>query len=175
LRPHAQSRMLDVRNIALPNGSALLMDAVALSRSSKADAVAANLARLPANAPSIFDAKRYGGRDNVDALTLVVAGHANAVLDARSRYDQTYVGDAKNPNLQQYMVNGAELGALLRTTLFNRDSTYRDTLESSLTGYAGQLERAVNQSGPNRDAARRLSMLSAALTDAVRQTNIALA
>jgi len=175
LRPHAQSRMLDVRNIALPNGSALLMDVVAMSHSSKADAVAANLARLPANAPAIFDAKRYGGRDNVDALTLVVAGHPNAVLDARSRYDETYIGDAKNPNLQQYMVNGAELGALFRTTLFNPDSTHRNMLQDSLTKYAVQLERAVNQSGPNRDAAGRLSMLSAALTDAVRQSNIELA
>jgi len=175
LRPYAQSRMLDARNIALPSGSALLMDAVALSRSSKADAVAANLARLPANAPSIFDAKRYGGRDNVDALTLAVNDHANAVLDARSRYDETYIGDAKNPNLQQYMMNGAELGALFRTTLFNPDSTYRDMLQSSLTNYTVQLERAVNQAGPNRDAAGRLSMVSAALTDGVRQSNIDLA
>jgi hypothetical protein len=174
LRPYAHGNV-DPRGSSLPNGSALLMHAVALSRSAKADAVAASLAKLPANAPSIFDKRHHGGKDNVDALTLVVANHANAVLDSRTRYDQTYIGDADNPNLQQYMVNGAELGALFSTTLFNPDSTYRDTLQDAVTQYAGELERTVNQPGPNRDAAGRLAMLSAALTDAVRQDNMELA
>jgi hypothetical protein len=175
IRPYAQSRNIDARDSSLPNGSALLMDAVALSRSAKSGTVAANLARLPANAPSIFDKRHLGGKDNVDALTLAVANHAKAVLDSRTGYDDAYIGDADNPNLQQYMVNGAELGALFSKTLFNPDSTYRDTLQDAVTRYAGELARAVNQPGPNRDAAGRLAMLSAALTDAVRQDNMGLA
>ncbi|HJT98338.1 MAG TPA: hypothetical protein VJ696_08485 [Rhodanobacteraceae bacterium] len=160
---------LDARDIAVPNGAALIMDSVGISTSADADKVATELARLPANAPSIFDSKNIEGKTNTDALTLTVTNHANAVFDSLAKYDDTYIGDKDNANLQQYMKNGSELGSLFRTTLFNPDSSYRNLLQDKVTQYAGALKNEVNQPGPNQDAAGHLAMLSASLTDGVRQ------
>jgi hypothetical protein len=160
---------LDARNISVPNGAALVMDSIGLATSPDADKVATELARLPANAPSIFDAHNIEGKNNTDALTLAVTSHSKAVFDSLAKYDDTYIGDKSNPNLQQYMQNGSELGTLFKTTLFNPDSAYRGLLQDKVTQYAGELKSEVNQAGPNQDAAGHLAMLSASLTDGVRQ------
>ena len=159
----------NARDISVPNGAALIMDSVGLSTSANADKVATEIARLPANASSIFDSKSIGGKDNTDALTLMVTNHSKPVFDTLAKYDDTYIGDKDNPNLQQYMKNGSELGTLFKTTLFNPDSTYRGLLQDKVTQYAGELKNEVNQPGPNQDAAGHLAMLSASLTDGVRQ------
>jgi len=62
-----------------------------------------------------------------------------------------------------------ELGTLFKTTLFNPDSSYRSLLQGKVVQYAGDLKNEVNQAGPNQDAAGHLAMLSASLTDGVRQ------
>ena len=160
---------LNARDISVPNGAALIMDSVGLATSPDADKVAIELARLPANAPSIFDAHNIEGKNNTDALTLAVTNHSKAVFDSLAKYDDTYIGDKGNANLQQYMQNGSELGTLFKTTLFNPDSTYRGLLQDKVVQYADGLKNEVNQPGPNQDAAGHLAMLSASLTDGVRQ------
>lgn len=175
LKPYAEERGLNARDISVPNGSALLFDSVALDRSANADKVAVEFARLPTTSPDIFSSSRFGSASNIDGLTLAVSSHSKAVLDELTQYDSTLIADKDHPNLQQYMQNGSELGTLFKLTLFNPDSTYSSMLEGKVTDYANSLSATINQPGadgkpaPGGDAVGRMAMLQAGLTDGVRQ------
>jgi hypothetical protein len=167
LKNPASDRYIDVRDIRVPDGAAMLMLAVAGTDSADADKIAVELARMPVTLPRLFEGMGAGNR--VDALTLVVTRHHRPVLDALTQYDGTYIGDEKNPNLQQYMQNASDLGALFKMTLFNPKSTYSSLLQDQIVAYAGDLARTINQPGPNGDQVGQMAMLQAALTDGVRQ------
>jgi hypothetical protein len=166
IKVDAQARQLNARDISVPNGSALLFNAVALSKGPNAQKVALDFARLPANAPKIFDPHILNGsKGNVDGLALAINAHSTFVFDKLATYDSTLIrGD-----VQQYMQNAAELGTLFKVTLFNPDSTYRNMVQDAVKSYAGTLKVEIEKDGNNPNAASHLSMLSAAITDGVRQ------
>jgi hypothetical protein len=166
IRTEANDRHVNARDNSVPNGAALLFDAVALSKSPKADDLALQFANLPTSSPDLFDPHvGMGGKDNVDGLTLAINGHAKYVFDKLAVYnDDTLPGGER-----QYEANASELGTLFKTTLYNQDSTYRQQFQDTITKYAGDNERAVNADGTNQTAADHVTMLAAGLTDGVRQ------
>ena len=166
IRPDANDRHVNARDNSVPNGSALLFDAVALSKSPKADDLALQFANLPTSSPSLFDPHvGMGGKGNVDGLTLAINGHAKYVFDKLAVYNDDTLPGGK----RAFEVNGAELGTLFKTTLYNQDSTYRNMFQDTITRYAGDNERAFNQDGTNQTAADHVTMLAAGLSDGVQQ------
>jgi hypothetical protein len=151
----------------VPDGAQSLMLGVARTQSAQADRIALDFARMPTSAPGVFEG--VGAKDRVDALTLAVASHHKPVLDALTDYDNTYIGNESKPNLQQYMQNASDLGALFKLTLFNPDSTYSASLQEKMVGYAGELAKTINNPGANGDEVGHMAMLQAGLTDGVRQ------
>ena len=166
IRNAAEQRHLNARDNSVPNGSALLFDAVALSKSPKADQLALQFASLPTSSKDMFDPHLgSGGKNNVDGLTLALNGHAKFVFDKLAVYnDDTVPGGER-----QYVLNASQLGTLFKTTLFNPDSTYRNMLQDTITQYAGAQENAIAQPGLNKNEADHLTVLAAGLTDGVRQ------
>jgi hypothetical protein len=175
LKVPASDRRLDSKDIAPYDGATLLMLSVARADKSpndpaldKAlDTVSLDLGRLPSSNPAIFEGP--GGKDRVDALTLAFTRHPEPILNELTKYDSTYIGGTEKPDLQQYMENASELGALFKLTLFSPDSTYREGLQAKVVDYAGGLAAQINQPGAGGDAVGRMAMLQAGLTDAVRQ------
>jgi hypothetical protein len=165
----AKDRMLNAKDISVPDGAQLLLLSVGRTDSKKADNVAVEMARLASTAPDVFDKNSYNSANRVDALTLLSSSHSKAIFDKLTNYDSKYVGSKDDINLQQYMQNASELGALFKTTLFNPDSTYSSMLQNKITAYAGDLKTQINKPGANEEAEGKLAMLSASLTDAVRQ------
>jgi hypothetical protein len=161
-----------LQNVDVPDGAAALLNKLATIHSTKADTnpdtVAASLARLPGQNPEIF--KGELGKARADAMGNLFVNHSDAILTRYSQFDDTHVGADKNPSLLQYGVNAAELAALFRTVMFNKDARYSAQAQNQILAYAEKLKAAINNA-PNGDkeASQRLSMLSAATSDAVTQ------
>lgn len=167
LRGQADERGIDARDIFVPDGAAALMLSVASEGSPAGDKAAVKLSRLAASAPDAF--KGQGAENRVNALTLAVSNHHKAVLDGLTDYDRKLIATVDDVNLQQYMQNASDLGALFKLTLFDPKSKYSNLLQQKITDYAGDQSKQINQSGPNDEAAGHMSMLQASLTDGVRQ------
>jgi hypothetical protein len=167
LKGDASARQIDPRDICLPDGGTMLMLAVAGDRSPAADKLAIEMARLPGNSPSLFEG--FGGKNRVDAMTLVVSNHSRPVLDALTNYDNHYIGDEKNPSLHQFMQNASDLGALFKLTMFNPDSHWSKGLQDEVVEYSRSLAKTINEPGANGDEANQLAMLQAGVTDGVRK------
>lgn len=167
LQPLAADRYINVRDVRVPNGLALMMDAIALARSHQSDELAVELVRLATKCPNLF--KGFGGKDHIDALTLIFANHAKAVLDVLTKYENRYIGSVGQTRLHQYMLNASELGALFKLTLFNKDCTYAKLLQNKIVDYARDLANVINLPGPNGEQMGRMAMLQASITDGVIQ------
>jgi hypothetical protein len=169
----ARSEGKDAGNYSVPNGSALVMDMVALTSGKNGDSLALELARMPKESASLF--QNAGGQENVDSLTLAVTNHSQAVLSGlTNNVPFDYTGDASDPGNEQFIQDGTDLAALFKTTMFNPNSNYRTLLQSAVTRYAGDLKTQVlNQASPSSngvhtDAQKHLSMLFASLNEGVR-------
>lgn len=169
LKTPAADRGLDVNDVALPSGSASLFRAVALDRSSNADKVATDFARLPANSPDMFAKSSPGGADNVNGLTLSTATHSDAVLKELTTLSTKGNSSKTNPNGEEVTKTATELGSLLKTTMLNPAAQSSGGLESKVVDYANDLGKRINEPGPGGDAVNRMAMLQAGVREGVRQ------
>jgi len=80
LKVPAQDRYLNVKDIDVPNGAALVMDAVSLAKGKDADSLALQMAGYAKDAPEMFEKGTAGYKDNIDALTLMFSSHAQTIL-----------------------------------------------------------------------------------------------
>lgn len=170
----------DIAAVAQPDGVSAVFSAIAVmpAGDAQAQALAAEFARLPQTDAGLFKERgnpAYQAR--VDSMTALFANHADAVLDVLTDYDRTgarNVGSDEGTNLEQYEVNGRDLGALLELTLFNPDSGNSGAVRSAVLDYAQDLRTQINGATDANatgfdEAASRLAMLSAASSDAINQ------
>lgn len=174
LKVPAQDNHLDVRDICVPNGAALLMDEVGLTKGPDADALALQMAQLAKNAPDIFDKSHAGYQANVDSLTLMATNHSQYILDQLTTKNSDYTGTVGDPNSQQFITNGQQLAALFKTAMFNPDSYYRQNLGDAVKQYAtGLKDQVLNKTDPvangvHTSASNHLAMLFGSLDEGVR-------
>ena len=105
----------------------------------------------------------------MNALQLAVVNHDKAVFDALTDYDGDYIGSVDNVDLQQYMQNASDLGALFKTDAVRSEFELQQPAAAEDRRLRGQLGQEINQPGPNDEEVGRMAMLQASLADGVRQ------
>lgn len=163
----ARNAGVNPRDVSTYDGGTLLMLAVARTDSPAADKLAVEFAKMADDASSVFEGP--GGKDRVDALTLTFNSHSKAVLDALSDFDTTNIQGKSDTNNLQFKENAKDLGALMKLTLLNPDSTYSAMAQDKIVAYATDLTTKINQPGSNTEEIGRLAMLQASLSDAITQ------
>lgn len=172
-------RDVDAGDLYLQDGLSLLMSAVARSADPAAEALAVEMAGLPAGHGDWFGGLD-GGQRNV-ALSQLFLAHESAVLDAMTRYDSGSADELADPGKRAYSENVDRLGSLLNEILFNPDARFSGSVERAVMEYAGELTDTINASADRensegfQDASGRLVVLRAATGEAIAQQYDAIA
>lgn len=173
---------VSVDDVSQPDPLATVINAVANSDTYAAGDLAAEIARYPQSNSAWFgddhDDRGFpqsGYESRADAMTALLAGHSDAILDALTADNDTGARSVDDTDLTHREANGRDLGALLELTVFNADAdaTTVAAARSEILDYVGEQSRAIDRSSslPNSEgyleASNRLVVLSAATYVAV--------